>query len=487
MLNRALLVAILLGMAPQYAISQENPFAATPTANPFATTQSQRYIGIFESDAIRLELAETETGIGGTLYYDATGQTYLVTAKLVEAALEGSFAVSGTDFTFTFVLEEDAKAGRFETEGYSGVLSAQGLAPLPKSRVEEIFEEAVELAGILPADQRGYVISSVVSLLAQTGDIDGARELIESLPAGDAYRSSALVGVAGGMIKTDGVEAARQVMNGVVEPNMRSSFDATYTLYLAEEGQLSEAYAFATGLPRTSGSLGVLTLFALKAHEAGDTEMANAALANARARITGASDMAERNMGFFQLASSHAQLGDVQAARRSLNEIAENDYLQVIGYAAVSEHFVRDGNRDAATQFAEDAFRKAKRIKPNGLRPAAVAAVAPAYAALRDTAKIQEVMNWVHQKNEYMSGVVLNNVILTQIRFRYLDAARSNAAQLTQTNLDSEILQAVAYDEAEAGDIDGALQTVRGMSSQPVRATSLATIAHILYSQSAEE
>ncbi len=484
MKKRPLVAAILFSITAQYAFAQDNPFTAPPPANPFTMAQSQLYVGVFESDAVRLELVENDTGVSGTLYYDATGQTYPITAQIVETVLDGSFSVAGTDFAFTFALADDAKTGQFETEGYNGVLSAHGIAPPPPSRVEEIFDEAISLAAALPAEQRGYTVAGMVSLLAETGDTDGAMELTGSLPAGDVYRSAALVGVAGGLLKTEGVDAARQLMNGVVEPSMRSSFDARYAGYLTEQGQLSEAYTFASGLSGAS-SVGILTIVAQSAREAGDTAMGDAAFADAVARASGASDKSERNTGFFQLAISQASLGDVQATRSYLDQI-DDDFLQVIAYVSAAEQFVRDGNRTAAEQLASDAFRKAKRVKPKAMRPSAVMAVTPAYAALRDTAKLQDIVEWVNQHSAYLVGSVWNSIIRTQIRFRYLDAARSNAAQLTQTDLDSEILQAVAYDQADAGDIDGALQTVRSISVLPVRITSLATIAHKLYLQSTE-
>jgi len=165
---------------------QSNPFKSQPAENPFVTASFERYIGQFESDKVILNLDKIGNEFEGTLYYSTTKQTYSVKASVTNLAMEGVFRVDQSDFKFTFLIEEGAEFGKFDTEGYSGQLRKnidKTAALSGDNTADDLFEEAIDLASKSPIDAQGSLWGMLTTYYQSLGNHDKAGSMLRNITA----------------------------------------------------------------------------------------------------------------------------------------------------------------------------------------------------------------------------------------------------------------------------------------------------------------
>lgn len=187
----ALILAVFLaGVTP--ASAQQSPFAANPAENPFAAAQEERYEGTFESDDVKLTLKKEGEGFTGELFYTATNQTYPVTANLVGDHIEGHFATGGKQYPYSLTLSPDGKSCVFDTEGFQGILQTKKSVLTGSSiggQAGELLAEAIAIRDTLGPVEAPAVTSAVALAMAQGGEWDRAKNLVETLPQTVEYRA----------------------------------------------------------------------------------------------------------------------------------------------------------------------------------------------------------------------------------------------------------------------------------------------------------
>ena len=481
--NSVFLASILAITSPM-AVAQDNPFAASSAENPFVASQGDRYQGVFQSDAVRLELERSGDDFTGSLYYVATDQTYDVTAELVDGTLSGAFNTAGKSFPFTFKLHDDGANGVFKTEGYSGALmrvnagteSAKSIKPL--SRVDELLEEAISIANTAPAALRNSALSQIVFSVASVGKLDRARDLANSIPPSDLSRDGAFVGIAQGQLDNGDLAGARATANTIANESMRSVAENAIIVYQVTNGEIDAGLTEARNRTTPKDRIPILTSISMALRNDGDAMRANAVLAEANANYQAIEEQAERDQAVFSLAIAYARTGDFTTPLAMIKDM-EDEYSQLVGYAMVGKEQAIAGDLTGAKATAEVTLKSARRLKNKFMRPSGIAQAATVYAALDDDAKVEELILMI-AKGGNDPSVARITVASTQIQLKKFGKARNTLAIIHNPQMNAVLSQAVALDQAEKNDFDGALATARSISEINIRASAIATIATLI-------
>ena len=380
------------------AIAQDNPFAANAPANPFATAQVDRYVGVFQSDAVRLTLVKAGDGFTGELYYLATDATYPLTAKVEGDALKGTFVAGGANFPFTFTLTADRTSGAFDTEGYSGTLAPQsGGSNLAKSikpggQAEELLDEALEISKTLPADKKGSALYSIIGLKAALGDIDGARELLKLIPGSDIFRNYAIQGIAKGQLVHGDLDGAIATANMISNPALRLAFDGEIITHHIKQGDIATGLTLARSKTSPSDRATTLLSAATALHFAGDANQAKLIMEEAKASALSIGDENLQNSAFFSVIYTYIALGDEDAALELVRQ-RPFDLMAAMLYASVANAKVEKGDHAGARAITETAISKVAKMKPKMFRSSSYLQLVSVYVHLNDSAGKQKIIN----------------------------------------------------------------------------------------------
>ncbi len=474
---------VLLATPFSSALAQNNPFATNAPANPFATAQTDRYAGVFQSDAVRLTLANSGPKFTGELYYTATNATYPLTATHSDNKLNGAFIAGGANFSFTFTLTPDGKNGTFDTENFNSTLgrisglqgSANTIKPL--SQAEEIINEALEIAKALPADKKSSAIYSIINLKAALGDIDGARELLKTMPGTNFFRDYAIQGIAGGQLTHDDLNGALKTANTISKPALRTRFDGQIASYHIKQGDVAKGLAVARNQSSPADRVTALLAAASALKLAGDMGQAKSVMGEARAAALLISDETSRNSSLFSIIFTYITLEDIQTALALTNSMPIS-LTNMILYKSIANAKIKAGDRAGGRAIADKALKASKQLKPKALRPSAYLQLVDVYIHLGDS----DVVGLAARKSGADSmDTIMSAVTLAKINHKQFDSARSWISLSGDTILKNALTFAVVMDQAERGDIDGALATARAESNPEQRVSMLTTIAGFVH------
>ncbi len=468
------------------ALAQDNPFATNAPANPFATAKTDRYIGVFQSDAVRLTLAKAGAGFSGELYYVATDATYPVTATIEGEKLSGVFVAGGANFKFTFALNADGTSGAFETEGYSGTLARAGGASgptksiKPVGKAEAILNEALEISKTVAPDKKGQVLNSIIGMMAALGDIDGARALLNTIPGGDTYRSFAIQGIATAQLQQGDLDGAMTMANTMTNPALRKRFDGQIVSYHITNGDAAKGLSMARSTADPSNRVASLLAAAGAFRGLEDEAQARAVTEEAKAIALSISDETARNSAIFSVVFHYAFAGDTSSALDLANTLPR-DIMKMMLLTTIGKAKVRAGDQAGARAIAEDMLKDIKKLKSKFARPGAYTQVAGIYVGLEDDAALVKVRKLHGGTFEAWYTALA----FAQIEFKQFENARSNLRQgklLGWFKTNAAIIQqsldfAIANDQATRGDIDGALATARSIADPVTRVSALTVIA----------
>lgn len=475
-------LAALTAMSCSGAFAQDNPFAANAPANPFATAKVDRYVGVYQSDAVRLSLTKAGNGFGGELYYVATDATYPVTASVDGEKLNGSFVAGGANFSFTFVLGAEGSSGVFETEGYSGTLvRAGGATGSPKSikpvgKAAAIVNEALEIAKTVAPDKKGQALYSIIGLKATLGDIDGAKALLNTIPGGDSFRPTAILGIARAQLKQGDFDGAVAMANTITKPAYRKQFDGEIVSHHITNGDAAKGLSLARNATDLEHRVTLLMSAAGAFRGLKDEAQANAMMQEAKSVALSISDEAKRNSAIFTVAFTHAFSGNMTAALEMANTLPA-DFLKMSLLATIGKAKIRAGDQAGARAIAESMLKDIKKLKSKYARPGAYTQVASIYVGLNDNASLLNV----HKKYSGTLEAWYVAVAFAHIEFKHFGEAQA-LIRSTVLGTSSAIVQqsldfAIANDQATRGDIDGALATARAIADPLNRISALTTIA----------
>ncbi len=470
------------------AIAQDNPFATNAPANPFATAKTDRYIGVFQSDAVRLTLVKAGAGFSGELYYVATDATYPVNATIEGEKLSGVFVAGGTNFTFTFALNADGTSGAFETEGYSGTLARAGGASgptksiKPMGKAEAILNEALEIAKTVAPDKKGQALNSVIGMMAAMGDIDGAKALLNTIPASDFFRAPAILSLASAQLKQGDLDGAMATANTISKPAYRKLFDNQVIGFHITNGDAAKGLSLARNRADPSDRVESLLAGADAFRGLENEAQASAVIEEAKAVAMSISDETARSSAIFSVAFRYAFGGDTSAALALANTLP-HDIMKMALLASIGKAKVRAGDQAGARAIAEGMLKDVKKIKSKFARPSVYTQVAGIYVGLNDAANLVKVQ----MKYDGTHEAWFTAVTFAHIEFKQFDAAR----RLIQSGIvgtNSAIIQqsldfAIANDQATRGDIDGALATARSIADPATRISALTVIAALVNAQ----
>lgn len=367
------LSSVLLQVTP--ALSQENPFAATKTENPFVVAKADRYGGVFQSDAVKLELTKVGPGFEGSLFYSATGQTYPVRGRLFDDVLQGTFNAGGTKFGFSFQLNDDGAEGAFETEGYSGTLTSEAVAaakvaeakaaePVPVGQVEALFNEALALANTLPEAQRSSSVFTIALYKILMGDVEGGRTLGRSLASDDIYRDFIEGELAAGVAKDGDIQAGYTAASLVANEIARKSAIIKVIGIQAAAGDLPGAFVQARSLGTPQNKISGLTVIATHQINAGDKSGAMTTFNEAEGLINQISEKTARDAPRFSLGLAYARAGEFRRAEDLIDKISA-DTTKTTALSYLAQEQAKAGDMNGAKDTLRKTENRAKRIDKN--------------------------------------------------------------------------------------------------------------------------
>lgn len=482
-------VAVACSFVPAAsALSQDNPFAANPAENPFATAQVDRYAGVFQSDAVQLTLEKAAIGFTGELYYVATNTTYPLTASHADGNISGVFVAGGANFPFTFTLKDDGSGGLFETEGYSGTLARAGgnsgstknIKPVGKA--EAVLNEALEIAKTVAPDKKGQALSSIIGMMAAFGDIDGAKALLNTIPGGDIFRNYAINGIASAQLKQGDFNGAMATANTMTNPALRKRFDGEIISYHITNGDAAQGLSLARNTAGASDRVDSLMAAASAFRGLEDEPQARAVTEEAKAVALSISDETARNSAVFTVGFHYVFAGDTSAALELANTLPR-DIMKMTLLATIGKANIQAGDQAGARAIAEGMLKDIKKIKSKFARPGAYTQVASIYVGLNDIANLTKVQ----MKYDGTLTAWYTAVAFARIEFKQFDTVQS-LIRSTVLGTNSAIVQqsldfAIANDQAQRGDFDGALATARSIVDPLTRISALTIIGSTMHGQ----
>ncbi len=468
--------------APTAGFAQDNPFAANPAGNPFATAMVDRYAGIFESDAVRLTLEKSGGGFVGELYYAQTGQTYPATAQIKDGALNGSFNAGGKSFPFTFALGDDGKSGQFDTEGYSGRLtrtfepSSLVKKAAPLNRIDALYQEALEALESSAPIQKSVAQASVIAHLAQGGRIDQAKALLDAIPRSDTFRDMAIAMFGESQAINGDLEGARATANGMADQTWRTHIAESIAGYQAENGDAAGALVTANAIGTQTDKVSALIVVANALSKTGDKATALTTLTNATAVTEAIENKDQRNDAYGMLVGSYANMGDYETATDMAKDLKKGKMKSISAYVKIALAQAKAGDAEDADKSIDRAIGSSNYMKPMSSRPAAYAQIIRGYAALRDQKGIDKLFKWT-QKLKGNPLYVRVEMVRTQIAFGYYAPARANLSIIGDPDLVGSLTAELAQHQAQNGDLEGGLTMARSIAQPHHRAFAIAAVA----------
>ncbi len=474
-------LAALITLSNTGAFAQENPFAENLTQNPFAIAQSEGYVGIFESDAVRLTLARAADGFSGQLFYAQTSQTYPATARVEGGELRGSFTAGGKAFPFTFKFGDEGNSAQFETEGYSGQLkrtfepTALVKKTKPLNRVDKLYEEALEALESAASAQKSVAMATTISQIAQGGRIDRARALLDAIPRNDTFRDLATAMFGESQAINGDLVGAKATANGMADQTWRTHIGESIAIYQAENGDASAALATANAIGTQIDKISALVAVANALSQTGDKSTALTTLASAQSVADAVQDKSRKDDAFGMVSGGYAVAGDYDVAI-ALGGDVKDHMKRVKAYVNVALAQAKAGDMDEAQKSIKRAEGRSGYIKPKSARPAAYAQIVRGYAALRDVKGMTKMFKWtkILKGNDLHARV---EIVRTQIDFGYYAPARTNLSIIGNADLVGSLTASLAQHQAQNGDLEGALAMARSVVPPHHRAFGIAAVA----------
>jgi tetratricopeptide (TPR) repeat protein len=285
------------------------------------------------------------------------------------------------------------------------------------------------------------------------------------------------------------LQSSLQITNGMGNAHQKAF---SYCLVAVAQAQVGDI----AGAKRTIGNVGeeygktspfkatALADIAVAQARSGDTSGAKQTIKDARQSASSISDQNVRAIALETLAVSQARLGDFEAAKRSTHDIRNGPWkASAISGVAQVQVRQRDLNGAKKTIFT---------IDDSAQRVIALSNLAVTQAKLGDFDKAGQTFQEAKQiaylmpknDNARRSLAVTQNLIPALKRIKSGDSA--GALNLVET-LESDrsedkdtLLSAVAIGLAQAGNLDGALATVRRMNSVLQRVETLGKMAQVM-------
>lgn len=475
-------LALLIAMPFPGALAQDNPFAANSAENPFAAAQSDRYVGIFESSAVRLTLARDGDGFSGDLFYAQTAQTYPATARVDAGALRGSFNAGGKSFPFTFAMGDDGDSGQFDTEGYSGKLtrtfepSSLLKKAAPTNRVDALYEEALKDLESAVSAQKSVAMTTVIAQIAQGGRVDKAKALLDAIPRSDTFRDLAFAMFGESQAINGDLEGARATANGMADQTWRTHIGESIATYQAENGDVSDALATANAIGTQIDKISALVAVANALSAKGDKANALATLTSANEVAQAIQDKERRRDAIGMVSGGYAIMGDYDTASDLADDLKKGTMKRVRAYVNIALARAKAGDMEGSAESNRRALFTIGWMKPMSSRPAAHAQVVRGYAAVRD----EEGINKMFKRTRKVKGNPLHvrvELVRTQIQFGYYAPARANLAIVGNADLVGSLTAELAHHQAQHGDFEGGLTMARSVAQPHHRAFAIAAVA----------
>ncbi len=463
------------------AKAQENPFATKAPSNPFAVALAEGYVGIFNSDAVRLTLARTANGFSGSLFYAQTAQTYPVTAGIENGVLRGSFTTGGKAFPFTFQLDDDGNSAQFNTEGYSGKLertlelSAPVKTSPPLSRIDKLYEEALVALESATSAQKSVAMATTIAQLAQGGRMERARALLDAIPRNDTFRDLATAMFGESQAASGDLVGAKATANGMASQTWRTYIVEAIAVYQAENGDAAAALSTANSIGTQNDKISALVAVANALSQSDDKAIALTTLKDAQTRAEAVQDKSRKDDALAMVSGGYAIAGNYDMATDLGGDI-KNHMARVKAYVSIALAQAKAGDVDGARKSIKRAEGRSGHIKPKAARPAAYAQIARGYAALRDVKGMTKMFKWtkILKGNDLKARV---EIVRTQIDFGYYAPARTNLSLIGSADLIGSLTAELAQHQAQNGDFEGGLSMAQSIIPPHHRAFGIAAVA----------
>lgn len=474
-------------LQPSTVRSQESPFTTAAPENPFAAAQVDRYIGVFESEAVKLELQRGDAGYEGSLFYAATDQTYGVTATFIEGSVEGAFNAGGTNFPFTFALKDDGTSGAFETEGYSGTLTPavsgagdvaggaslmEGAGADAEYKSSSLFEEALAAADRAPAAMKPGSRFMIALFMVEAGDLDGARALAATFSVEDFYRPFILGSIASGMAAVGDFEGGYAAARAVSDESARNSALVQIIGHQAEAGDYDGALQAARGLLDVKSRVSALVAVAYSKTSGGAPVESMALLQEAEVLVNSIADKESRDAPRFAVLRAYATAGDIEKARDGVGEI-NSDYFKTITLSWIAQEQARAGDIEGAMKTIKEAEKKANKVE-DALRSSGIIEVAFANVVAGNLAEGMVMLEVI--ENPLLKSAGYMRIINWQYSEGDFSGARTTMHFIDPSHKD-QVTASRARALADAGVFEEAEAMARTVSDPVHLATALASVA----------
>ena len=466
-----------------------NPFGAQNSDNPFAAAAKDPYVGVFESDEVKLVVEKQAGRYSGKLFYAKTGATYPASMTKNESRLDGSFTAGGNEFAFAFELDEAGTSGVFSTQDYSSTLQAVSStqsASRPGSgnrggpdSLESVIDEAIATARAVEAGQRGdFARFYVVNSLAYAGFLGRATQMIKETPSENIYREGMLSALASGHAIKGNRSASMQILQQISNPAYHPGVYAEIARYHAEREDFDAALAAVATAPTVEVRVGMLNVIALTHHKQGNLGADGEMLNRARELAYGIEDKDQRSLTLQTLASAYAApLGLWDEALKTAKKIS-SDFNKLLAYSAIALAQHKDGERAGAASTFALADKRIRKLD-EGLREFGKSWLA-ATAYFIEPGKAGSRLDSLTA--DYRSQAFLN-IITDLVQDNEFDRARPLMDQLLPQH-SAEMMKRWAAARANNGEFDKGLTTARNIEDKSVRAAALAEIAAIMKQKS---
>lgn len=470
--------------------SAENPFAANPAANPFATARADRYGGVFQSDAVKLDIKKVGPGFEGSLFYAATGQTYPVKGRLFDDVLQGTFNAGGTKFAFSFQLNDDGAEGAFETEGYSGNLTSEAAAaakvaeaeaakPKPPGQADLLLDEAMAIANTLPTAQRSSALFSIANTMLVMGDVEGATKIRDTLPFGDLMRDFVDSGLAAKLAQNGDIPAARAAASVIGNESARNGAFMQINNHQAQAGDVAGALNQARNLGSPILVITGLTSIAAFQFANNDRAGGQATMNEADRIVNSLSGQPTQESAMFSVALSYAIAGETSRAMGYVEKLRKSPFNALLVLANIAKAQAKAGDLAGANNTLKEANKMARKMS-KAVRPLGVVQVALIKFEVSGLAEAMVEMRSIKDLAQRSSG----NMQLAGALFAKNDFAGAQTflqiADIHPTHRDL-ISSIWASAMARNGDINGAIGKARGIGDAMQRANTLASIASVIW------
>lgn len=201
----------------------------------------------------------------------------------------------------------------------------------------------------------------------------------------------------------------------------------------------------------------------------------------ARQTIRSITDPLSRVLGVENIVAAQLAVGDVHGALRTVQRV--DDASARIGMLlSIAHKHAGSGNATGAQETLVGTLRMAHNLKLGGDRAAALAEVATAHAKMGETERALEIAHSIEGASE--QATALRIIAAAQAEHGNRLAARKTFAQalrsasrITYSLKREEALSATVVAQAEAGDMDAAVEVGRGLEDDFTRATAFKRIA----------